>query len=187
MKFYVTTVLPRQTEHVIVGDVLYVEDCRVKIAGVEHNLRYGDIVQHGDHSYYMNEETLSTDDFDNAFTDTWYLTSGEIPKDGKRYLLIVPEGIPYAYDLSAYTDKHEQILSRDVDGITVHEMTSNKMFNWKDQYAYVDGTRCCESETAFYEAVDAYNNRHVDTIVETVIQKQLRVPEDGKPGERASL
>lgn len=78
MKFYVTTVLETDDEYEIAGDVFFVEDRKVRIAGVEHVLEYGDIVYHGDFAYYVNEETVSNKHFDNQFHEFWDLRDGQL-------------------------------------------------------------------------------------------------------------
>lgn len=184
MKFFVTTILPTLNEHEIAGDVLYVDDCKVKIAGVEHELRYGDTVKHGDFSYYMNETSLSTEGFDNSFKDFWYLTSGQVPDDGERYFLIVPENINYSNDLFIHKSLDRKIVSRDYAGIRVHDFVGDKTYCEDEERAYVIETEeeYDISATEFYEAVAAHNARNVEEIVETV-NEGIRIPVDGSPGK----
>lgn len=50
MKYFVSTVLQEKDDSQVVDDCLFVNDRKVKIAGVNHDLLYGDIVEHGEFS-----------------------------------------------------------------------------------------------------------------------------------------
>ena len=77
MKFFVSTILESDNDYVIAGDVLYLEDQVVQIAGVKHSLFYGDVIVHGANEYKVNEEHISDSEFDNTFDHFWYLTDNQ--------------------------------------------------------------------------------------------------------------
>lgn len=178
MKFFVSTVLEQQDDFEVTGDVFYINERKVKVAGVEQLLHYGDIVQHGDFSYYVNEDNIKTTGFDNSFDAFWQLKNGEIPADGKRYFLIVNEDVNYASDLYAYKSLHHNIISRDDEQIHIHAIEGDKFFSEKTNKAYTVGELISEyKETAhqFQAAVKLFNESKVEepSAVEEVVRTEV--------------
>lgn len=187
MKFYVSTVLETEGEYEIAGDVFFVEDRKVRIAGVEHNLLYGDTVKHGDFSYYINENSVSTKEFNNQFKDFWYLSQGQIPDNGERYFLLDEPNtnVIIADDMFVYKNLVGKCVSRDYRGIQVHEF-SGLIYNEDAQHSYeiIDDSlhsRNDVSKLAFQEAVKEYNIKQLDEIVGLAVSK-IPAPVDGKQG-----
>lgn len=126
MEYYVTTVLKEHIKTSVPGDVLYLDERKIKIAGIEHSLYYGDIVRCGDFSYYINANTITEDEHEYTVEGVWDLRDGEIPDDGKKYFLIVSLEENYSYELKNYLDYHYNIMSRNGRVLTIHE--NNGMF-----------------------------------------------------------
>ena len=115
MKYFVSTVLENRDDFTISGDVFYINERKVIIASVEHNLFYGDIVQHGDFSYYVNEDTISTQEFEGHIENFWYMEQGEIPDDGKKYLFLIDHSKSYDEEFKTkYGQFENKIISRKV-------------------------------------------------------------------------
>jgi hypothetical protein len=153
MKYHVSTVLGNRDDFTISGDVFYINERKVIIAGVEHDLFYGDIVQHSDFSYYINEDSVSTKEFDNHIEDFWYMEQGEIPDDGKKYLFLVDPELSYEPEFQRkYSQFENKIISRKGKLISIHAEDYNRIFCTQDNKAYL------VEDSEFNEYTEAYEN-----------------------------
>lgn len=196
MKFFVSTVLEVEGEYEITGDVFFVEDRKVRIAGVEHTLHYGDTVQHGDFAYYVNEDSVSTDGFTNQFTKFWNLTDGQLPDDGEKYFVLEDTNTTFSSDMLLYQSLGGKIASRDFRGVQTHAFEGDNIYCTEEKKPYtIDLVDLSElSGQEFALRIEEKKESELRTIIENqelieTIAEKVRVPNDGndgKDGERGA-
>lgn len=128
MKFFVTTVLETRFGGGDIGnDCLFTESRTVRIGKIEHGLQYGDVVNHGDVTYYINEDNISADGFDNSFHDIWDLRNGFPPADSNLYYIKEDHITDFDASMQSIVSNMGKIVSRDEIGITVYPITDSKL------------------------------------------------------------
>lgn len=170
MKYFVTTVLEQQDDLAIAGDVFYIEQRIVTIAGVEHSLSYGDTVQHGDCSYYINEDTISLEQFDNQFDQFWDLRNGDLPDDNKSYYLVVDADTTFSSDLSTLLMMEGCIVQRDDVGYVSTAVDSDLIYCKFEQRCYTAST--------LEDITDKSRLRFSERIAEAAELKRRQIIED---------
>lgn len=190
MKFFVNTILESEGEYVIAGDVFFIENNKVRIAGIEHDLCYGDVVQHGDFAYYVNEDNTSTKGFDNSFLSFWDLTHGMIPEDGERYYILEDNVTNFDVDMEVIHGYAGRIVSKNDVGLTVHPFINDKMFCVETNTPYDQDLQNIIdlSKEAFALRVEEHKEEQFlaivesERLIENVVNK-IHVPK-GDPGDK---
>jgi len=195
MKFFVTTVIEKRNDYEIAGDVFYIDENIVKVAGIEHYLHYGDIVCHGNLNYYINDNDVSIKEHDNTFYDFWDLENGLMPDDGKRYFVVVNENTSFSDEMKSYLALNGKIVSRNEIGLTLYPLSGPKIYQESKNKAIIhDGfiDISHESNKLFYDAVRALNESRKneiiedETFVDLLSEKASQLidkPLDGKDGK----
>jgi len=192
MKFFVGTVLESEGEYVIAGDVFFIKERKVRIAGVEHVLHYGDIVQHGDFAYCINEDSVA-ERFDNSFSAFWDLKQGWIPEDDKRYYIFEDRETIFEPAMEALLGYAGRIVSRDEIGITIHPFIGEKLYNESTGCPYSMDLEDLGliSKNEYDLRVEEHKQSELQNIVEDeqlieTVAGKVPTPKDGKDGEHGS-
>jgi hypothetical protein len=177
MKFIVDAILPSMKfAHRKDGDMLFVEDCKARINGVDHQLYYGDIVQCGEKYYCVNENKVTPIGFDNAFRDFWHLENGGVPKDGEWYFVLKNEGTVLSADMKFYDDYVGMFVNNDETGVLVKEVEGNKIFCETTETPYIiEGGAVSEYNTSlnsFTEAVRLFEEKRDHEAQEQLLAEQ---------------
>ena len=181
MKFYVNTVLEQKDDIDVTGDVYYVQDNVVVIAGVEHKLIFGDVVQHGNFSYRIEESEGC------SVTNVWYLDDGRVPDDGEQYLLMINEQSNYSSELDVYLGLHNHVVSRSNRSLNDHGtydkvfVTETKQLFESFEDGWIDRTNA--SRDTFSEAVKKHKEELRQQLVQEIFEG-LEKPKDGPSGPR---
>ena len=94
MKFFVENVVNEEVKlKDIFENTLLPLRRKVKVHNLTYDLYHGDIIECNNTTYYVNPDSISTESFQYQIDSIWNLQKQSFPpKNGKKYLLIVPEG-----------------------------------------------------------------------------------------------
>lgn len=94
MKFFVENVVNEEVKlKDIFENTLLPLRRKVKVHNLTYDLYHGDIIECNNTTYYVNPDSISTESFQYQIDSIWNLQKQSFPpKNGKKYLLIIPEG-----------------------------------------------------------------------------------------------
>jgi len=178
MKYFVSNIL--ETREGIVDSGIILDERKIVANSKEYDLFYGDIVYCNGRVFYCNEHNISEEGFENSVADIWDLENGIPPKDKRRYLLHIPEGVRFVPSMSHYLAYDGKIVSFVENTLSVESVEGNLLFVENQQKPYqLEG----ESLFEYQPQQEFQEDEDLETTIKEFIENNVIIPEKGDKGE----